>query len=120
MESAEAHKAVIAEAEKAFTAAKMQFDTQSADIDAKIKALSDQVGVIEAERAKLASAVEEDLLDTYDRLIRTKNGEAVVGLQHEVCSGCHMKVTPTTSSNCKARKQVVHCENCARILYWDN
>jgi hypothetical protein len=120
MESAEAHKAVIAEAEKAFTAAKMQFDTQSADIDAKIKALSDQVGVIEAERAKLASAVEEDLLDTYERLIRTKNGEAVVGLQHEVCSGCHMKVTPTTSSNCKARKQVVHCENCARILYWDN
>ena len=64
--------------------------------------------------------VEEDLRDTYDRLIKSKNGEAIVGLRHDVCSGCHMKVTPTTSSLCRAGREVVHCENCGRILFWED
>jgi len=120
MEAAEKQKAVISESEKQTAAIKTQFDRQTADIDEKAKAITAQLGEIEADRAKLAEAVEEDLRDTYDRLIRSKNGEAVVGLQHDVCSGCHMKVTPTTSSKCRSRKEIVHCENCGRILYWED
>lgn len=120
MDAAEKHKAVIAEAEKTFTATKAQAERQTADLDAKIKALGEQIAEVEAERAKLAADIEEELLDTYDRLLRTKHGEAIVSLQHEVCSGCHMKVTPTTSSKARHGKEVVQCENCARILYWED
>ncbi|HET6409741.1 MAG TPA: C4-type zinc ribbon domain-containing protein [Chthoniobacteraceae bacterium] len=120
MESAEKQKAVIGEVEKQLAAVKSQFDRQTADIDQKIAALTVQLAEVEKDRANLAEGIEEDLRDTYDRLIRTKNGEAVVGLQHEVCSGCHMKVTPTTISKCRARKEIVHCENCGRILYWED
>jgi predicted nucleic acid-binding Zn-ribbon protein len=31
-----------------------------------------------------------------------------------------MKVTPTTSSIARARKQIAQCENCGRILYWED
>ena len=120
MESAEKQKALIGEAEKQFTAIKGQFERQTADIDQKIKAITEQLSEVEAERAKLIEGVDEDLRDTYEQLIRSKNGEAVVGLQHEVCSGCHTKVTPNTSSKCRARKEVVNCENCGRILYWED
>lgn len=120
METAEKQKAIIGEAEKQFAAVKGQFDRQTADIDQKITTLTAQLSEVEADRAKLAEGIDEDLRDTYDRLIRMKNGEAVVGLQHDVCSGCHMKVTPTTSSKCRARKEIVHCENCGRILYWED
>jgi uncharacterized protein len=120
MEAAEKQKAVIGEAEKQFATVKGQFDRQTADIDQKIKAIADQLADVESDRTKLVAAVDEDLRDTYERLIRSKNGEAVVGLQHDVCSGCHMKVTPTTSSKCRARKEIVHCENCGRILYWED
>jgi predicted nucleic acid-binding Zn-ribbon protein len=120
MDAAEKQKPVIAEAEKAFAAAKAQAERQTADLDQKIKALGEQITAVEAERAKLATEVEEELLDTYDRLLRTKGGEAVAALQHDVCSGCHMKVTPTTSSKCRAGKEIVQCENCARILYWED
>jgi uncharacterized protein len=120
METAEKQKAVIGEAEKQFAAVKGQFDRQTADIDQKIKAIADQLADVESDRTKLVAAVDEDLRDTYERLIRSKNGEAVVGLQHDVCSGCHMKVTPTTSSKCRSRKEIVHCENCGRILYWED
>jgi predicted nucleic acid-binding Zn-ribbon protein len=120
MEAAEKQKAVIGDAEKQFAAIKSQFERQTADIDQKTKAIADQLGEVEADRAKLVESVDEDLRDTYERLLRSKNGEAVVGLQHDVCSGCHMKVTPTTSSKCRARKEIVHCENCGRILYWED
>jgi predicted nucleic acid-binding Zn-ribbon protein len=120
MDSADKQKAIIAEAEKNFATIKAQAERQTADLDHKITALGEQITAVEAERKTLAVDFDEELLDTYDRLIRMKNGEAVVALRHEVCSGCHMKVTPTTSSKCRARKEIVHCENCGRILYWED
>lgn len=120
MDAAEKHKAVIAETEKTFTATKAQAERQTTDLDAKIKALGEQIAAIEFERATLASEVDEELLDTYDRLLKSKNGEAITGLRHDVCSGCHMKVTPTTSSKARHGKEVVQCENCARIVYWED
>jgi predicted nucleic acid-binding Zn-ribbon protein len=119
MEAAEKQRAIIAVAEKEFAAIKAQFQKQSIDIDTKITALTQQVAEVEGERTQLAGTVDEELRDTYEHLLRTKNGEAVVGLQHEVCSGCHMKVTPTTSSIARGRKQIANCENCGRILYWE-
>lgn len=120
MEAADKQKAIIAEADKIYGATKTQVERQVIDIDAKVVAIGNQLSEVEAERAKLAEAVDEDLRDTYDRLLQTKNGEAVVGLQRDICSGCHMKVTPTTSSNCRARRSIVNCENCGRILYWED
>jgi predicted nucleic acid-binding Zn-ribbon protein len=70
------------------------------------------------DRAMQAAEVDEDLLDIYDRLFKAKAGVAVVGLVDEVCQGCHMKVTKSTVVDTKAEKQVAHCENCGRILYW--
>jgi uncharacterized protein len=120
MEAAEKEKAIIGDMEKQFAAVKGQSDRQTVDIDQKIKAIADQLTELEKDRSKLVEAVDEDLRDTYERLLRSKNGEAIVGLQHDVCSGCHMKVTPTTSSKCRTRKEIVHCENCGRILYWED
>jgi predicted nucleic acid-binding Zn-ribbon protein len=71
---------------------------------------------LDATRESYTAGLDEDLLDDYKRLFTTKN-EAVVALQNEVCNGCHMKVTVSTVSAVKARKSVVHCEQCNRILY---
>jgi predicted nucleic acid-binding Zn-ribbon protein len=117
MESAEKQKAAVAEAEKELAATKAQVARQLADIAAKITALEEQLGALDTERAQIAGGLDEDLRDGYERLFKTKNGEAVVPLEHEVCNGCHMKVTPTTIAKCKAGKEVVHCEQCGRILY---
>ncbi|MEQ1862417.1 MAG: C4-type zinc ribbon domain-containing protein [Chthoniobacteraceae bacterium] len=120
MDAAEKQKAVIAEADRIFTATKAQATRQTADLDTKIVTLGEQIAAGEVERAKLAAEIEEDVLDNYEHLLRTKNGEAVVSLHLGICSGCHMKVTPTTSSQCRTRKSVVHCEQCGRMLYWED
>ncbi|HEX8295774.1 MAG TPA: C4-type zinc ribbon domain-containing protein [Chthoniobacteraceae bacterium] len=116
MESAEKAKTVVTEAEQTARAMKTQVEGQIADLTAKTQTVEAQLAKLEAERAQFATAVDEELLDTYERLFTNKS-EAVVALEHEVCMGCHMKVTAQTAVTVKARKAVVHCENCGRILY---
>ena len=90
---------------------------QTGDIEVKIKAIEEQLGGLEAEHARIAGGLEEELRENYERLFITKDGDAIVALSHDVCMGCHMKVTPTTSAKCRAGKEIVHCEQCGRLLY---
>jgi predicted nucleic acid-binding Zn-ribbon protein len=88
-----------------------------ADLDAKGKALDSQLKQLTEERTELASKVEEDLLNRFERLFTSKGDAAVVALEHEVCTGCHMKVTAQTAHRVKNGKEIVSCEQCGRILY---
>ena len=118
MDGAEKMKAVIAEAEKENTTVKAQVQQQAANLDGKATAIQEQLKQLEADRGKLAASVDEDLLDTYDHLFGSKGDNAVVALEHEVCMGCHMKLTTQTAVRVKGRREVVHCEQCGRILYY--
>src|SRR5213082_1551488 len=68
-------------------------------------------------KGELAAEVEEDLLSRFERLFASKGDAAVVALEHEVCTGCHMKVTTQTAHRVKNGKEIVSCEQCGRILY---
>ena len=118
MDGAEKMKVTIADAEKENVTVKAQVQQQLANLDAKTIAIQDQLKQIEADRNALASSVDEDLLDTYNRLFTSKGDNAVVALEHEVCMGCHMKLTTQTAVRVKGGREVVHCEQCGRILYW--
>jgi len=120
MEEAEKVKVTVAAAEKEYKAAKAQVEAQLADLVTRAASIEAAVKDIEAERAKLAEAVDEDLLFRYDRLFKSKGDAAVVPLQHEVCMGCHMKVTTQTSVRVKGGKDLTSCEQCGRLLYWED
>ena len=116
MDGVEKAKAAVAVAEQQAKAVKGQVERQLTDIAAKIDAVSAQLKELETERANLATGLDEDLLDTFTRLFANK-GEAVVPLEHETCMGCHMKVTTQTVVKVKGQREIVHCEQCGRILY---
>ncbi len=120
MEAAEKQKPVIAAAEKDAVATKAQVQGQFADLDAKVKALETQAVEVQAERAKLAAEIDEDLLDTYQRLFDTKDAQAVVALTNEICQGCHVKSQTHIIHAVKAGKTVTTCLYCGRILYPEN
>jgi predicted nucleic acid-binding Zn-ribbon protein len=120
MEAAEKQKPIIAAAEKEAAAMKAQAERQFADLDAKVKSIDAQMLEVQAERAKLAAEVEEDLLDTYQRLFETKDAQAVVALTNEICQGCHVKSQTHIVHAVKAGKAVTTCLYCGRILYPEN
>jgi len=90
---------------------------QTKDLEAKSTTLQSQLEELSKERAEIAGKIDEDLLSRFERLFKSKGDAVVVALEHEVCTGCHMKVTTQTAHRVKAGKEIVSCENCGRILY---
>lgn len=90
---------------------------QLSDLEEKAKALEVRLEELSKERAELASKIDEDILNRFERLFASKGDAAIVALEHEVCTGCHMKITTQTAVRVKSGKEIVSCEQCGRILY---
>jgi predicted nucleic acid-binding Zn-ribbon protein len=117
MEEAESLAPAISEAEKTFTAEKTRLEGQIATIKEKEANLTARLADLEQERAAATAGIDEELLERYERLFETKNARAVVTVEHDVCSGCHMKVTAQTSLALRSDKALVSCPQCGRILH---
>ena len=117
MEQADQLKAEIGAAEKKATETKESVSRQLSDLEAKSKTLDGRQEELSQERSKLADKIDEDLLGRFERLFASKGDAAIAALEHEVCTGCHMKVTTATAMRVKVGKEIVSCENCGRILY---
>ena len=117
MMQADKLKAELVEEEKKAGATKESISRQLVDLDEKSKTLEARLQELTKERAELAAKIDEDLLDRFDRLFESKGDAAIVALEHNVCTGCHMKVTTATVMHAKAGKEIVSCEQCGRILY---
>ena len=117
MEKADQLKTQIAEEEKRAAAGKESIAKQIINLDSKQETLTERLEGLKKEREELAGKVDEDLLDLFNRLFVSKGDAAVVGLEHDVCTGCHMKVTTATAVRVKGGREIVSCEQCGRILY---
>jgi len=110
-------KSELEAADKSARATKDSISRQLTDLETKSKALGSQQQELETEREALASKIDDDLLDQFERLFNSKGDAAIVAVEHGVCTGCHMKVTTATAARVKAGKEIVSCEQCGRILY---
>ena len=117
MEEAEKVKTEAIHGEKQLGQLKSTVQGQLADLEKKRQTLEAQLQELESERATLAGRIEEDLLNRYERLFASKGDAAVVPLEHEVCMGCHMKITTQTAVRVKGDREIMNCDQCGRILY---
>jgi predicted nucleic acid-binding Zn-ribbon protein len=117
MVEADKVKGDLAAEEKKAATVKESIGRQITDLDEKSKVLQARLEELTKERSELAGKIDEDVLGRFERLFNSKGDAAVVALEHEVCTGCHMKVTTQTAHRVKAGKEIVSCENCGRILY---
>lgn len=117
MDQAEKLRVEVSAEEKKTAATRESITRQMADLEEKTKTLEARLSELTIERSEMASKIDEDLLGKFERLFLSKGDAAIVGLDHEVCTGCHMKVTTQTAHRVKNGKEIVSCEQCGRILY---
>lgn len=117
MEQAETLQGEVVAEEKKAATARESLARQMADLEEKSKMLDTRLEELTKERGALASKIEEESLSRFERLFASKGDAAVVALEHEVCTGCHMKVTTQTAHRVKSGREIVSCEQCGRILY---
>ena len=103
--------------EKKAAAIKESIGRQMGDLETKSNTLQSRLEELAKQRAELSGKIDEDLLGRFERLFKSKGDAVVVPLEHDVCTGCHMKVTTQTTHQVRAGKEIVSCENCGRILF---
>jgi len=118
MEQAEQVQKEAATATKHFNELKKEVDKQVADLAEREANLKKQLAELESGRAETAAAVGEDVLIRYERLLKNKGENAIVGISHGVCGGCHMRLPPHTVVSCRSESEVNGCPHCGRILYY--
>lgn len=89
-------------------------------VEAELKVLQDQIAELESQRSGITSAVPEDILSKYERLIERRGQTAMVAVRSGSCQGCFMKLRPETLAQLKKGNELVFCHSCSRILYLDD
>ena len=118
MEQSEAAQKLVAASTQDSQAAKKLMDDQIAQLTSREEKLRQELATLTANRQELASAVDETARARYERLARSKGENVVVGVQHGVCGGCHMRLPAQILVTCQAQQELVSCTNCGRILYY--
>jgi predicted nucleic acid-binding Zn-ribbon protein len=118
MEKAEATQKDVLAANKISGEARKAVEAQISDLAAREKNLEKELAELESNRQQLLLAVDEGARSRYERLLKNKGSNVVVGVQHGVCGGCHMKLPAQVIMSCRADEEIVTCINCGRILYY--
>jgi predicted nucleic acid-binding Zn-ribbon protein len=118
MEQTEAAQKEVARANSEANEAKKLAESQIAELGQREENFKKELSELQQSRAELASAVDESARNRYDRILKSKGDNAVVGIDHGVCGGCHMKLQAQLIVSCQAQKEIVTCSSCGRILYY--
>lgn len=106
------------------SSAKMRLDDRTNDLKAKNDELEGIISETKKDEEKLSKesvkaekVIDERLLNAYKRLRGSvRNGLAVVPVLRDACGGCFNTVPPQRQMDIAARKKVIVCEHCGRVL----
>lgn len=93
-----------------------EYDAFAANCAAELSRSTEALAVLDGERAELASAIPDEVLETYGSLLETREGVAVSAVDGDSCSGCGAGVLPNDMMKLRAGKDLVRCKSCLRIL----
>jgi uncharacterized protein len=83
------------------------------------RAINEELESAQAEIAELESRIRPRELSEFRRLLEKKGGLAVARVVSNSCSACHVKVRPAAMQSLKAGSEIIYCDSCRRILYYD-
>lgn len=117
MEVLESQKPEVMEAQKSLAATQKNVDEELVELDERATALQVRLAELRQERTLLIKPIDPTTLGLYDRLMKNKNGTAVVMVSGGNCGGCHMRLISGTLQQLRENKLLTQCEQCGRILY---
>lgn len=104
-------QAAVAELEK-------EFDLYAGNVDKESKETMDRAQVLERERQKRGSEqLPPDVLSQYEKLLASREGQAMALLDNRVCQGCYVSVPNNIYVRLARATELVPCPSCGRILF---
>jgi predicted nucleic acid-binding Zn-ribbon protein len=78
-----------------------------------------ELSELQAERRRIGAQMTPAVLSAYERVRKLRRGVAVAEALDGRCSQCHMSLRLQFFQDLKRGEQVMHCESCSRILFYN-
>ena len=88
------------------------------EIQTSLHAINKEGRSLQEKRTHLIGQADENILKIYEKLLYNKKDRVVVPLENRVCSGCHISLTPQHENLVRRGENLIFCEHCSRIHYW--
>ncbi|HET9531394.1 MAG TPA: C4-type zinc ribbon domain-containing protein [Blastocatellia bacterium] len=95
-----------------------EVDLSLGSLDREQEEAARQSALLSQRREQLSENLPRQLFATYDRMSRTRRGQALAEVRNGICTACRMKVRPKIFSDVRKGVDLVTCESCGRILYY--
>lgn len=92
-------------------------NAEKKNIQDRIRQIEENLNTLEAKRSQLIPAIEPKILKNYERVLKNRDGLALVAVRNNACQGCFMNTPPQVINEIQIGERIVVCEMCARILY---
>jgi uncharacterized protein len=86
-------------------------------IEERIKEVVSELATLENKRKQIVPEADKKILASYERILKNREGLALVAVKDYACQGCFINVPPQVINEIKMHDRLVICESCARILY---
>lgn len=119
LESSDQFSKQIKKVESNFKETESTIKRRTEEIQSRISSLKSEVAKLQQERESFIKTIPEQPLKVYEYVRDGKDGMAIVPIQDETsCSGCHYKLPPQKINDAAKMKELIFCDNCARIVYY--
>lgn len=112
--------------DKAVKAAEGALKKEKAEVEAekdqarqRTEADKKSAAELQAERAAIAKDVTRSVLDRYERTRKARRGIAIAEVVDGRCNVCQMLLRPQFFQDLRRGDQVMACESCQRILFYN-
>lgn len=67
---------------------------------------------------ELEASIDSPILAAFKRVAAARGGVGVARVVGETCMSCHVRLRPQLVCEVKLLNDLMHCDNCKRILFW--
>jgi len=117
MDEIELAKKKILEEKELFKADEANSQKEKEVVNSKAKDIEAKLAELEGKRNVIAPGINKQIISRYEKILKNKDGLAIVHIEDGSCGGCHMNLPPQVVSEVKLREDIVVCGSCLRMLY---
>jgi hypothetical protein len=109
----------VKRAEAALAAEQKAVDADRKSLAAELTDLQASLQRISQERAAVVSGISPQVLAIFDLVAKRRHGIGVAEARDGICTICHVRLRPQVFNTVRRNADIVQCESCQRILYYD-
>ena len=118
MVAADVRKEALKKAEAELKTDTAENDREKEDARQRTAADEKELAELATKRNDLRSAVSEDVLRHYDRVLQLRKTALAAVYENQMCSGCSVLLRPQVFQEVMTNQQFMTCDTCKRILYY--